>query len=446
MEALYFLLGIGFQSIPFVAAFLAALFVIFFCLVTYSRPASALWFGGGAYFMKLLIGDGGFSLGLNLSVVDLYFMALSLTLGARLLTGKLAEGGSLMRAWLLIGCVWGLSFAVGLVKFKTAAGVEFRNSYYMLALMLYLLSFRLDAEQIRRAFNALYALAWALIILALLRWAELAAGVPGYWYDRGTPLRVLTSGPTFVIALAALPGLSMWMKLSAPRALQQTLAPFMLLAVLVLGHRTVWIATLAGLGAAWWLAGRRRSGVRSGVMVPLLVGGLALGAVFVLAPKSAVTQEFQRSVAETQSQKSTLNWRFDSWQSLVKDWAASGPAVWPAGKPFGSGYRRYIETQRAETEASAHSQYVSLLVRGGLLVLVAYVASYWIAVRRLLQHGAQAPGWLGADLPAVFLAACLVYSIAYSLDFMNMAFVGLAFVIALQTRPQSPQAAPTHKS
>jgi hypothetical protein len=207
--------------------------------------------------------------------------------------------------------------------------------------------------------------------------------------------------------------------------------------VVALGHRTVWVVTLVALGAAWWLAGRRRKGGQAGLLVPLGVGSLVLVSVFALAPDSIVTHELERSVAETQKKDSTLAWRVDSWKSLVEDWAASGPQVWPAGKPFGTGFRRYIESQGMETSVSAHSHYVSLLTRGGLLVLFAYLAVQLVTLRRLLTRPVATPDWLGNELPALFIVANLVYAIAYSPDYMQALFMGLAYALAVQAGPLS---------
>jgi O-antigen ligase len=207
-------------------------------------------------------------------------------------------------------------------------------------------------------------------------------------------------------------------------------APCLLLVVMVLGHLTVWVAALAGLGAIWWLAGRKRRGNKAGVLVPVGIGALVLAALFVLAPQSTVTREFERSVAETQQKNSTLAWRVDSWKSLLNDWAAGGPLVWPAGKPFGSGNRRYIEAQRMETNVSAHSHYISLLIRGGLLVLFAYVAGQLLTLRRLRTRPVDAPPWLNAEILAVFFIANMVYALAYGPDYMQALFMGLGYTLA----------------
>ncbi|MFA5240828.1 MAG: O-antigen ligase family protein [Sulfuricella sp.] len=439
-EVFYTVLGFFFQTIPFVMAVVLALAICFFVVGSYGSPVFPVWVGMVVYVMSQLGANAALRLGLSLSLVDLYFLLLGLVVAIRLLAGHLPAQDRVARLWMLMAAVWGLLFVVGLVQFKTSAGVEFRSTFYMLASVFYLMSFRITAAQAGRIFQALYYTALALALLAAYRWGAYAMGATGDWFDPHAPLRVLDAGATMVIAVAMLPGLAMWMKLNAPRQAMMFTAPLLLIVVMVLAHRTVWIATLAALGVAWWLAGRRRKGGSAGLMVPLAVGALVLGAVFTLAPNSTVTHEFERSVAETQQKNSTIAWRLDSWKSMVDDWVAGGPLVWPAGKPFGSGNRRYIESQGMETNVAAHSHYVGMLVRGGIVVLFAYFAVQIVALRRLLSRPVAAPDWLGGELPALFIIAGMVYAISYSPDYMQALFTGLAYALAQQAGPM-PSAA-----
>lgn len=441
MDAVYFIVGLGFQALPFVVAVVAALLFVFFCFGAYNSPVVAAWVGAAVYFLSHLGGNAALRIGLNLSLVDFYFALLGLVAVVRVLGRRLPQRDWVTRLWLVMGAVWGVLFLIGLAKFKTDAGVEFRETFYILAMVVYLLTFSLHTRQTAGIFRALYVAALMLVCLAVYRWVQVGLGQYGFWYDYHTPLRVLTAAATFVIAVALLPGAAMWLGLNERRTGPMFLAPVLLLVVIALGHRTVWVATLAGLGAIWWLAGRRRRGSRAGVLVPVGIGAAVVMAFLVLAPKSIVTQELERSVSEAQQKNSTLAWRVDSWTSLVRDWAHSGPLVWPAGKPFGTSMRRYIESQRIEVTVSAHSHYVSLLVRGGLIVLVACVAAQVITVRRLLTRRVDVPPALGAELLAVFMLVNMVYALAYGPDYMHALFMGMGYALAARAEKQ-PAAAP----
>ena len=438
MNAFFITLSVFFQALPFVLAVVLAVSFCLFCLGAYNSPVIGVAAGVGVYLLSQLGANGALPLGLNLSMADFYFLLLGLVVFIRLATGHLPQNDRISHLWLLMAGVWSLMFLIGLVKFKTAAGVEFRSTFYTLVSLFYLLSFRVDAEQLGKLFKVLYSGGLALASLAIYRWIAYAFGEVGPWFDPHTPLRVLDSSGTAIIAMAMLPGLAMWVGLSNRRTGMMFVAPLLLLVVLILGHRTVWIVSLVGISAAWRLAGHRKKVGRAGLLVPLSVGIALLSALFLLAPKSTVTQEFERSVAETQQKNSTLAWRVDSWKSLVDDWVAGGPAVWPAGKPFGAGNRRFIESQGMETNVGAHSHYVGLLVRGGLLVLAAYLALQLITLHRLLNRPVATPDWLSGETVALFILTNLVYAISYSPDYMLAFFMGLAYLLATQAGPVTP--------
>lgn len=437
MDLFFVLLSAFFQTAPFVMAFVLALCFCLFCITAYNSPVVGVATGVVVYLLKQLLPSASLNIGLNLSPFDFYFVLLGVVVIIRMLNGHFPFRDGIVRLWLVLGLVWCGLFLVGLVKFKTAAGVEFRSTFYSTVSVFYLISYRLDQEQSGGVFRVLYFGAFGLVGLAIYRWVSVALGEFGFWYDPTTPLRVLDSGATLVIAMAMLPGLAMWMKLNATRTVMMLVAPMLLLAVMVLGHRSVWVAGIAALGVAWLLAAKRRKGGQLGLMVPLAVGALTLGALFVLAPRATVTQEFQRSVAETQRENSTIAWRVNSWKSLVEDWVSSGPAVWPAGKPFGTSKRRYIESQGIETEVAAHSHYVTLLIRGGIIGLFCYVAAQLIAARRLLRDTVAVPPWLGAELPLLFVLGNAVYALVYSPDYMQFMFMGLAYSLAVPAAESS---------
>jgi O-antigen ligase len=433
MNVFFLTLYAFFQALPFVLAVVLAVSFCLFCLGAYNSPVIAVSGAAALYFLSQIGGNPELPLGLNLSLVDFYFLLLGLVFAIRLLTGHLQTHDRVVRLWLLMAAVWILLLLVGLVQYKTAAGVEFRSTYYILTTVLYLFTFKIDAFLAGRIFKVLYNTGLAFALLSIYRWISYAMGEVGPWFDPHTPLRVLDSSGAMFIGLSMLPGMAMWMGLNTKKTDMMFIAPLLFLVMVVLGHRTVWIVSLAALGAAWWMAGRKNNGGgQAGFLLPLAMAVLILGALFVLAPKSTVTQEFERSVAETQQKNSTLAWRVDSWKSLIDDWVAGGPLVWPAGKPFGTSNRRFIESQGMETTVGAHSLYITLLIRGGLLVLVSYVAVQIVAVRRLLNRPVAAPDWLGGELLAVFIIANLIYGISYSIDYTQAMFLGLAYAIAAQ--------------
>lgn len=420
--------------IPIAVAIGMAFLAIFFLLQIYKNVVWGVCGGIATYILQNLI-NTPISLGINLFIPDIFFLGLLFVIAIKIINQNLPKGDKITILWLLIGTIWFGSFLVGLFTYKTAAGVEFRNFFYILCATLYILCFQHTEKTAREIFKCLYIAAWLLITLATFRWiAYMTGNAGGVWFDPGTPLRVLGASPTLVIAVAMLPGLAMWMGFETPEKWMKYTAPFMLLAVLVLGHRTVWIVVFVCLGLGWLLAGKDKNANRSGVIIPLVIGGLFLITLFVFLPDSKVTQEFHRGVAETQKENSTFAWRVDSWIALIKDWAAGSPNIWLFGKPFGAGYRRYIEIQGMETTVQAHSHYVTLLVRGGIIVLLAYVAIQTVTLWRLLKDKTLNNQGISKFTLVLFVVANIVYAITYSPDFMQAFFLGLSYSLA--PRPQ----------
>lgn len=122
MEAFYFTLGLVFQALPFVIAFVLALAFIFFCFGAYNSPIVAVWVGVTVYVMTNLGANTALNLGLNLSVADFYFGLLGGVMILRILAGHLPPGDGIRYLWLLMALVWGALFIIGLAKFKKTAG------------------------------------------------------------------------------------------------------------------------------------------------------------------------------------------------------------------------------------------------------------------------------------------------------------------------------------
>lgn len=432
-------------AVPFVAAIVLALGLCVLVIGLAGSPVVGVWLAIASHFLGATGIHTALNLGISIYPDDLCFITIGAVTLGRIANGKLARDDRICRAWMLLGMVWFAIFAVGVVHYKSFAGVQFRDSYYLWVAASYLMTFRLTPRQVHQILNAMLAAGLAMTVLAGYRWGLVVMGEFGPWFDYHTPTRVVASEYTQLIALAAMPGIAMWLGLTARRPLPMLAALLLLGAVLILAHRTVWVACAAALAAGWWLAGRQRASGRLGLLLPLALGAVVIVGTFSLAPESTVSRELARSVNETAQKNSTLAWRQDSWKSLIADWANSGPLVWPAGKPFGSDNTRYIESQGMKTSVTAHNHYIAILYNGGVLGLGAYLAAVVLTFRRLLRHRPQAGDAVRPEVLMVLLVLCLVYGIGYSLDYMQGMMLGLAFSLAVSAFAlplRSPRAAP----
>ncbi|MCZ7457125.1 O-antigen ligase family protein [Streptomyces sp. WMMC940] len=156
-----------------------------------------------------------------------------------------------------------------------------------------------------------------------------------------------------------------------------------LLLVLLLQHRTVWVAT-AMMGLAWWVLRPARGGQR---FVSAGAGALVLSLtalLYAVGAFGAIGGSLADSFKETQGTRSTFAWRVLGWQDLLD--APRTLVQWLVGAPFGSGYERFIGG--GLVTVSPHDYYLHIMLRLGLVGLLALLVVYFQTWRRLARAGA----------------------------------------------------------
>ena len=202
--------------------------------------------------------------------------------------------------------------------------------------------------------------------------------------------------------------------------------------ILLLQHRTIWVAALAVLALAcvWWAIDRPE---RRRVAIGIGAGALAALAVAVVAAAIA-GGAFWDSIKEPVSDQSTVIWRTDGWGELISD--NDSPSNVLTGNPSGVGFERVVDA--AAIDASAHNLYIDAYVRFGVIGVL-LVASLWIllAVRsRLVAAGS------GLDRRPVILLLVtqFAFSLTYALDVSQgivggLLVCGLGLAVAAQATP-----------
>lgn len=433
-------------ALPYVVAFLLALLVCFLAWATFVSPVAGVALIVATYVLTAMGAAAALQVGLFITLADLSLALIAFVALARWVSGRRPDGSDVMvRAWLVLSVVWFGLFSLGSALYKTLAGVYFRDYFYLWACVSYLLTFRLSASQARDSVQALVVGGLVLCALALYRWSLLALDQPDpFWYEGKGSIRVITAGGAQLLALCFAAGIAGWAGLARRRIGWSVLAVVLVPMLVLLGHRSVWIAVLATALCALCVAQARRSGAAARVLWPLVIGVALVAGAAALLPSADLGARLNASVAEATEEHSTLAWRVDSWRELVTDWVGGGPAVWLFGRPFGSTMRRFIEAGGVETIATAHSHYVSLLVRGGLIGIAAYLLVQVIALRRLLA-GASAEGDASDLMLALFVVCCMVYAIPYGTDYMQGIALGLAYNRALALHATA-NALPTTRS
>lgn len=384
-------------------------------------------------YVKAFVDDAqGLSVGLTIYPLDGVFV---LVMAAALARMFFRQGVQIRNAaWLAFGLALGLSFVTGIASYGTPAGVSFRKFFYYFATVAYVMSFRLDQGKIDLVIRSWMTFASVLVTSVVLRWL-VDPGLLGFPILRGNAedsLRVVSAdmalilGQSFVLALLLRAS-------GRSRRLWVYLTPMWLAAVVVLQHRSVWLAVLAGLGAAFFLSGdwgviKRMSRQLIFVSVAGVAGFFALvlsGTVDVLGLVSSLEQAYETAI----KLDTTAGERLNSWQVLVGMWAEGGPRAWFFGFPFGTSVVREVVTARGELrvlEYGAHNAYVELLFYTGLSGLILFATIFLRLFHFLYKGGmAQVHPALGGRTLIVLLLMQLCYYVPYGIEFAQAIWVGM---------------------
>jgi O-Antigen ligase len=343
--------------------------------------------------------------------------------------------------WLLVG-VGALNFAQGLGSFGTAAGVSVRPSFYAYCAILYVSTFAFDNANVRVLQRFLLWCATAMFAVAVYRLTITALDVRdllppgGSFQPRGSSIwRVIGADESLILAQAAL---TLWY-FSAGKAWAGGPSVALILLVMTVGlqHRSVWLATLAGVVLVVLARGEKSVGAKS-IAALVIVLALVAGALSQGVGGSGLGGDIARSTVDALEAKGTAQERLFSWRQLVVNWAGSGPRQLAAGVPFGTQLERYNSdgANARKIFYEAHNYYVQILVTQGLLGFIALLAIYLRALsatwkaRKHDEYG-NAATWL-----FLMLGTQLTFYLTYGVSYMLMLTVGASLALAAKLDAQ----------
>jgi O-antigen ligase len=343
-------------------------------------------------------------------------------------------------AWTTLALVFFAGLALGLAKNGTGAGVQARPDYYAIAAATYAMSFPIGRREIGRMVIALTLVAFALLLLSCYRWLVYFLPIrdllpPGGTYNVDGPTRVIGSNFTLLLVEAAVIGLFFGSdRLGALPA--RLLAPALLAAVIVLQHRSVWLAGIAGVLLCLVVARGKRVPMWQQLALGMAVLAVAAGP---LVFSRTLSDQVQHSAARALAGQDTVNARFSNWKATIDQWAGEGPRALAMGRLPGSDTARYVESESGRSQRitfGAHNQYVTVLTSFGLLGLAAFLVVFGSVLLGLWKLCQRRDG--DAPISALLLVLIgiqLVYYVAYAVDFMQYLVLGMAISwVALRQR------------
>jgi hypothetical protein len=352
---------------------------------------------------------------------------------------RMARSGPLSELqWLFVGFfgICTLSVVMGAAEHGANAALnEFRRYFYFSSAALYFSTVRPTGELLAWVARVWMVFAGALLVLAIVRWAVLPFDLTG-WAQPADGKRVIGSDPTLVMLQAFALGLLAWARGEAPVWMRR-LTPALLAAVILMQHRTVWVALVLVLAVATLLEPKvfRR-------FVPIILIGTAvigaLNATVLQDDDVTVTAE----LAESAGFRGTWEWRIDGWQALLEQSGPRDEVEVLVGRPFGGGWQRVMPDGGIVT-ASPHNYYVETFLRTGVAGLGFVAILYVNLMRRLARRSHFAV--LDGRFLLVVLVSHVVYFVAYTPGPEQGMLIGLA-VAAASTRPSEVPAhgAPPH--
>lgn len=431
MDILFTLLRGAITAIPFVVAILVALGGVWMVVAASTRPLWGAWVLAVGFLVETwFIIAPQIPLGIRVSTTDLATLVLLGGLAGRLFMLGMPIQRGLFLGWLAFGALMLASGAAGLIKFGTPAGVELRENFYFWVAGLYFASFRYTADDLQRLRRVMVVAAWGVIAVAIYRWIGLEAG----FVSRATFLvagassefRAVGAHPTLLVALVGVFYFARWMETTRGR--DGLLAAWFLGFVVVFQHRSVWLALIAMLLSLLWLRRERLPRVLPWLVAGNLVfGGLIAGAL-ALGYLDPLAGALERSVTSVADKSGTHTARIGGWVELLGDWMHYPIHQVFLGKPYGSGFARYVEGQL--DTFSPHNFYVELLLRVGLAGLLIWlgvvIALLWAAARQHLAHAGKA----GSAFALAAMLGWLVFYIAYQGGYVQGAGYGVALALA----------------
>ncbi len=438
-------------SMPYAVALGLGLAVPLLALALYTR------FTAGLVFLALMFaadsvffGSARIYLGINLYVNDLVFVLMGAVAAARWAFASDMPRRPL--AWVLFVALFFLGLGWGLAVHGTPAGVQARDYFYGIVAASYFMSFPVDERRVRQVLEAAFVVSLLLLVVAAYRWTVFYLPLPallppgGVWSPDG-PTRVIPSHEALLLAQVLLLGLFFSKAATGTRA-ARWLAPLLLAAVVTLQHRSVWVAALIGLVAAFAL-GRSVQGNKFGQWVALVVVVTLTALPLVFSERlSSVTQEVGRSAATAVAGQGTVHSRLQDWRQTVREWSQAGPRALAVGYGFGRDTARVLVNEQGERRLitfGTHNHYVAMLTNTGVLGLLAFLVFVGGLATGLYGMVRRAEGGIAAPALLTLLVMQLAYYVPYGTDYLQHALLGVvaAFVATRQREvaARSPAAA-----
>jgi len=298
-----------------------------------------------------------------------------------------------------------------------------------------------------RATSWLYGAAFLFTGVTLCRWAGLFPVPEILLVDEFRQIpRVLGADYPMIIgqALIAVVG----SQLSRGVQLSGVLKAFLLGAVvLLLQHRSVWLATAAGL-ACLVFRSLRYASLRQCMHFAAAAAAAATLASLLVVASGRATQFIAMltvNIEETTQEDSSFAWRVNGFHEAIDRTFSGGPVEIVVGPPSG----RDLTDVASVASTHIHNRYIDTLAYYGVLGLLLLLAWFWTLAARVVRMKTATMDQSRGDMARSILQAILLSEFAYFLGYygnlLHGAVLGLLWVASYDlsaTRPHPAVAPP----
>ncbi len=444
------LFGYVLAALPYIAATALGVLLPALGVVCYARFGAGVALICGMFAIEALYMEvGGLQFGIAIYVTDFVLVFVAAVAALRWLAAT--DAPRRHWGWVVFTLVFFVSLGLGLGAYGTAAGVQARPYFYFLVAASYAITFDIDAKRLRLLLNVLVVIAVLLMGITAYRWTVYYLPItellpPTGAYNNDGSIRVIRSYEALVLAQVLC--LVMFLSRAARGlALARALGPLLLGVVIVLQHRSAWIAAIAGAMAAILIA-RSQKG-RSIGRIALVVGIVVVTALpLALSDRfSTVNQQVGASAASAIDGRGTASERAESWSEIIGQWATGGPRSIVIGQSYGTDPARYVHDQTfggvRKITYTAHNFYVQTLFNTGLVGLLSFLFAAGYVLRGLYRICAEGTAGVEADALLVLVIMQLAYYVPYGVDYLQSLIFGtaLAYVATHQRRSRATTAA-----
>ena len=289
-----------------------------------------------------------------------------------------------------------LGLLIGLARHGTAAGVQIRGEFYAIAAASYAMSFPVGRKELDRLLVIMAGLASFLMLVCAYRWTVFYGNLRDLLPDVGTynidgDIRVVGATAALVLGQALVLG-AFHQRLGASARPLRWLLPLLLAVVLVLQHRSVWLAVLVGVATSLILG--RAAGGRALQLVMLAGLALLVGLAMSLGGTGYAADPGLRATRRRGPGHCGGTFRELAGSPWI-GWIGAGPRAIVLGREPGSDMTRLVDEgagKRRYIGFGAHNSYVTMLTGTGVLGMFGILWAMAAVLRRLYARLPQRAG------------------------------------------------------